>query len=538
MARLLQRRPTLSCVTGHETPIRRGHLLIVLLFLLLGACSSTSADSSQIGAVVSSEAATDTAADSTEGSASTTLPPGVDAADGIGDSLYTDLGNAGYDVQNVTLTLSMDPAVPTIEGTSVLTAIATQDLDSFTLDFDELEVESVAVDGVPAVFDHQMGELRIDPDTVIVSGTEFEVTVAYGGSPVPFTSQGAPFATGMLNVNGALFALSEPDGTSSWMPVNDHPLDKATYRIQVTVPNPLVVASIGTLVSTDLVDEDTTTYTWESRDPVAPYLVPLAVGDFVVEQETGPNGVPIRNYFDDDIPAPSLTSFRRQGEMLAYLTEIYGPYPFEAYGSLVVDTINLGAALETQTLSTFGRQSLPAGETVVVHELAHQWFGNSVSVADWSDIWLNEGFATYTQWLWLEHQGLTEEFDAEIGFAYDLMSGGIFLDTAADAQAARAEAQASFPPPGEPDPSDLFNGSVYLRGGLTLHALRLEVGDEVFFDTLRTYADRFAYGNAGTADFIAVAEEQSGRELGGFFDAWLYDAEIPPIPEMGLEPPR
>ena len=538
MARLPPRRPTLSCVTGPETPILREHLLIVALLLVLAACSSPSADRPQNGSVASAGTVTESVADSTTASPTTAPPAGIDAADGIGDSFYIDLGNAGYDVQNVSLTLSMDPSVPTLEGTSVLTALATEDLDSFTLDFDELEVGSVAVDGMPAEFDHQMGELRIDPDAVIPNGTEFEVAVAYGGSPVPFTSQGAPFATGMLNVNGALFALSEPDGTSSWMPVNDHPLDKATYRIQVTVPNPLVVASIGTLVSTELVDEDTTTYTWESRDPVAPYLLPLAVGDFLIEEEVGPNGVPIRNYFDDDIPAASLTSFRRQGEMLAYLTEIYGPYPFEAYGALVVDTINLGAALETQTLSTFGRQSLPAGETVIVHELAHQWFGNSVSVADWSDIWLNEGFATYTQWLWLEHQGQIEEFDAEIAFAYDLMSGGVFLDTAADAEAARAEAQASFPPPGQPEPSDLFNGSVYLRGGLTLHALRLEIGDEAFFDTLRAYADRYAYGNARTAEFIAVAEEQSGRELGGFFDAWLYDAEIPPIPELGLEPPR
>ncbi len=516
---------------------RPAKAMIVTVLLVVAACGASSTDTTIHVPSIDGQASTSTAAPAA--AATTTIAPaGVAAADGIGDSYYPDLGNAGYDVQHVQLSLKLDPAVPSIEGTSVLTAVATDDLDSFTLDFDNLEVADVTVDGMAAVFEHVEGELRIDPDTVIGTGNEFEIVVDYAGTPVPFTSQGAPFETGMLNVNGALFALSEPDGTSSWMPANDHPLDKATYRIEVTVPNPLVVASLGTLVATELVDEDTTTYTWESRDPVAPYLVPLAVGDFVLQEEVGPDGIPIRNYFDDDIPPASLIAFTRQSEMLDFLADTFGPYPFEAYGALVVDTINLGAALETQTLSTFGRQSLPAGDTVIVHELAHQWFGNSVSVADWSDIWLNEGFATYSQWLWLEHLGNTDEFDAEISFAYDLMSGGVFLDSVPDAETARAEAQAAFPPPGAPEPSDLFNGSVYLRGGLTLHALRLELGDAVFFDTLRTYAARHAYGNATTSDFVAVAEEQSGRDLGGFFDAWLYEPEIPPIPELGLEPPR
>ncbi len=463
---------------------------------------------------------------------------GIHAADGLGDSYYPALGNEGYDIQSVQLELRVDPEAPSLQGTADYLVTALETLDSFTFDFDTLEVEEVAVNGAEAPHSHSGGELRIDPEPVIEAGEEFEVTIMYGGAPVPFESMAAPFRTGLVQGLDSLFAFSEPDGTSSWMPINDHPLDKATYRIAATVRNPLVVAASGTLIETELVDEDTTRYVWESNDPIAPYLVAFAVGDFVRADEVGPSEIPIRNYFDDDIEPDLLVPFAAQSEMMAFLIDTFGPYPFDQYGSLVVDTVDLGAALETQTLSTYGRQSLALGEDVVVHELAHQWFGNSVSVGDWSDIWLNEGFATYTQWLWLEHKGDADRMNTDIEFAYDVMSGAFYLAEAGGADAARQIAQESFPPPGRPAPDDLFNASIYFRGGLLLHALRLEVGDDDFFNILRTYADRHAYGNATTEDFVDVVEGVTGSDFSLFFDAWLFEPEIPPIPELGLEPPR
>jgi aminopeptidase N len=179
-------------------------------------------------------------------------------------------------------------------------------------------------------------------------------------------------------------------------------------------------------------------------------------------------------------------------------------------------------ALETQTMSLFGRNFLGGGgggfegEATVAHELSHQWFGNSVSLERWEDIWLNEGFATYAQWLWAEHTAGAAALEDQVRGAY------------------RALEAAEPPPPGDPPQSDLFNMGVYIRGGLVLQALRVEVGDDAFFRTLKTYAERYRYSNASTEEFIAVAEEQSGQQLDAVFDAWLYDPNLPPAAQLGL----
>jgi aminopeptidase N len=209
--------------------------------------------------------------------------------------------------------------------------------------------------------------------------------------------------------------------------------------------------------------------------------------------------------------------------MLVYFSDVFGPYPFEVYGALVIDA-RFGAALETQTLSIFSiamldPNQLRGSEEVVAHELAHQWFGDSVSVGDWRDIWLNESFATYAQALWLEHMQGRGALDERIRQMYSFV---------------RRERN-SMHPPGEPPADALFNAGVYSWGALCLHALRLEVGEEAFFEILKTYFERFKNGNARTDDFIAVAEEVSGKELSAFFDSWLYSEDVAPIPELGLD---
>jgi aminopeptidase N len=256
---------------------------------------------------------------------------------------------------------------------------------------------------------------------------------------------------------------------------------------------------------------------------MASYLVTVNIDEFDPETSQAENGIPIRNYYSSGLPEDIRKPFQRQGEMLVYFSELFGPYPFEVYGALVMDT-NFGAALETQTLSIFGMDmmSMPdveGRESVVAHELAHQWFGDSVSLADWRDIWLNESFATYSQGLWTEHRRGRQDLDQWIREVYAFV----------------IEHRQSMSPPGEPSANELFNAGVYYWGALGLHALRLEVGDERFFEILKTYHGRVAGGNARTADFIAVAEEVSGKELSAFFDSWLYSEDLAPIPGLGLE---
>ena len=505
-------------------------LVLVAVLVASGACVGTGMpdDSGVTVTIVNAE----------PGATPTSLRAiaGIEAADGLGDPLYPNLGNDGYDVQHADVSIRLDTSSGRIQGQADIEAIALDSLDSWSVDLDVVFPSEVLVDGEPANWTHEGGELRIDPDAVVQTGDTFVMSIAYSGVTEPYDSPAATFMMGLQRSQDGFFALSEPDGTSSWMPVNDHPSDKATYRLTLSVPGPLVAAASGTLVETAQGDDGFITYTFEVRDPVAPYLLAFGVGDFKRVEEQSPGGVDIRNYFDVDIRESSLSIFDRQAEMIDFLAQRFGPYPFEVYGAMVLETTDVAVALETQTLSTFGTQILGLGEEVVIHELAHQWFGDSVSLRKWDDIWLNEGFATYTQWLWIEETRGPEFRDVRIAESYDLISGRQFLTGTDSESVAAAQAYRQFPPAGSPTADDIFNASVYLRGGLTLHALRLEVGDEDFFEIARTFQEQFAYGNADTDDFVATVASVTGRDLTGFLHAWLYDEAMPPIPSLGLAP--
>jgi aminopeptidase N len=439
---------------------------------------------------------------------------------GLGDSYYPGFGNGGYDVAHYTLDITVND-VSTSDLTAIVTieAKAIQDLSSFNLDFVGFEIDDITINGEFADFSRKGQELTITPLKPLMENQSFTVVIQYSGSPKEMQSVALPVQTGWVTVDGGSFVLSEPDGSASFYPVNDHPLDKATYTFRVTVPVPLEVAANGVLTDT-INNGDTITFVFEERHPMASYLATINIDEFDVESMKSDEGIPIRNYYSAELPEQVREPFARQGEMLDYFSEIYGQYPFDVYGSMVMNT-NFESALENQTLSIFGidtidYEDVEGTELIVAHELSHQWFGDSVSVADWSDIWLNEGFATYSEGLWIEHLYGREALDEWVKSQY------------ADA------VDSSYPPPGNPPADDLFNGGVYVWGGLTLHALRLEVGDEAFFKILPAYFKRYKDGNATTDDFIAVAEEVSGKDLAAFFDGWLYSEKIPPIPAMGL----
>ena len=441
---------------------------------------------------------------------------------GLGDSLYPNFGNGGYQVEHYTLDITVDDvATSRLTAVTTIQAKATQVLSRFNLDFLGFEITQITVNDQPATYQRSGQELSITPTGLIADKQSFTIVVQYHGTPSPMMSQALPFQTGWVNFEGASYVLSEPDGSASFFPVNDHPLDKALYTFRVTVPKPYSVAANGLLTETTE-SGATTTFLFEEHDPMSSYLVTIDIDQFDLEKTKSGGGIPIRNYFASALPADVRKPFARQGEMLDYFSGLFGPYPFEVYGALVMNA-QFGAAMEDQTLSIFGTdmidlQDVKGTELTVAHELAHQWFGDSVSVADWSDIWLNEGFATYAEGLWAEHADGRAALDDWIKSLYEEVK----------------QNPGFYPPPGDPAAHDLFNGGVYLRGGLTLHALRLQVGDETFFKILQTYHDRYKFRNVITADFIGIAETVSGKELNGFFDDWLYGTDLPPIPAMGL----
>jgi aminopeptidase N len=434
---------------------------------------------------------------------------GTVGAAGLDDPYYPLLGNGGYDVTHYDLDLSWQPEVGGIAGTATIEARATQDLSSFNVDLlADVEVDEVTVDGAEATAERRDDhEVTITPTGTIADGAEFTAVVGYGGVAQAVDGP-IPGLGGWITDGREVYVASEPDGAAGFFPGNDHPSDKATYTLHVTAPDDLTVVANGVATGTDEDPaERTKTWHFDMADPMASYLVQIGIGNLTVEESASPDGVPIRNAVDGDVSEQAVAAqHARTGEMIDYFAGRFGPYPFANYGVLVVDDA-IGFALETQTLSLF-----PAGadEETVAHELAHQWFGDDVSPARWKDVWLNEGFATYASWLWLS-EGSGGDTDID-----DLAEGATGIGDELDL------------PPAEPGgPDNLFSSSVYYRGALTLHVLRDTMGDDAFFELLRTWVDRYGGASATTAEFEELAGDIAGTDLTALFDAWLRSDELP-----------
>ena len=425
----------------------------------------------------------------------------------LGDPYFPELGNGGYDVGHYDIALTVDTTSAELDAVTTITAVADETLATFNLDLVGLVVSSVMVDGATADYQREGPELRISPDGGIVAGEEFSVRVAYSGRPQTINLISAGVQFGWLQTPEGIYVVAEPDGARTWFPSNDHPSDKATFTFRITVAKPSTAAANGELVET--IDNGATrTFVWDLSSRAATYLATIVIGEYERIESQGPGGVLIRDYlptsFDGELPA----AFEVTAEAMEFLSGWFGPYPFDRYGHIVV--YELGGALENQTLSLMGDRAL--FDEIVVHELAHQWFGDSVSPANWQGVWLNEGFATFAEFLWAEHLGGEQRMLTQIS---GLHAALLTIEHLAIA---------------DPQESQLFGPAVYWRGGMTLHALRVTVGDDAMKDILTTYFDRFADGNAATEDFIAVAEEVAGRDLTELFDAWLFATALPDLP--------
>ena len=653
-----------------------------------------------------------------------TFTPG---APGIGDPYFPLDGNGGYDVRHYDLDVTYDPETDLLSGTATIRARATQNLSAFNLDFAGLNVRSVHVDGRPADWTRDGDEMTVTPTRGLRDRTRFTTVVRYDGIP-----ETLPDDSGFFHTDDGALVIGQPHVADTWFPVNDHPLDKASFTIVITAPSGLEAISNGILKNTRE-RNGWTTWTWDAREPMAPYLVGMGIGEFDVRayrqagirywdaidpdlftplsprtgqqyavsqaadlsykrlthtisvpaegaqlsfwitrdtefnwdfafvevhtvgqddwttlpdqngattQDTGfscpywlqlhpflehyqtdngddtcaPTGttgewyaasgasdgyeewavdlsayagsqvevsisyasddsVQLSGLFVDDIlvstgegttsfendgdtfdgwlvpgapegsepnpndwvagtteaAPPTLgevaeASLARQPEILEWESDLFGRYPFSAAGGIVDDEDRLFFALENQTRPIYSKYFFDdsvSGDSVVVHELAHQWFGDSLAVAGWQHIWLNEGFATYAEWLWSEREGLgtaQEIFD----FVYSTPADDPFWDLTI----------------GDPGPDNVFDIAVYDRGAMTLHQLRLTIGDDDFFRLIRRWVRSYEGGNVTTDDFIALAERVSGQQLDDLFDVWLFTPSKPELPDAAAASAR
>ena len=440
----------------------------------------------------------------TPGSGPGRASPGADRST---DSYLPDHGNGGYRVLHYDLDLDYRVVSNRLAGKAVITAQAVQRLSRFSLDLGRFRIRDVRVDGRPAKFDHRPDKLRIKPERPIGYGATFKIEITYAGKPVPISGRWGDIGWDELT-DGALVA-SQPNGSPSWFPCNDRPDDKATFLVAITATSPYTVVATGDLVSRRR-GAGTTTWVYERNEPTAPYLMSVQIGryDLVKLGAAQRAAIPprLRDVFQYD--------FGRHAEIMAALERLFGPYPFREYVVVVADD-DLDDPIEAQGMAVFGRNHLDGRRTherLAAHELAHQWFGNSLTVADWRHIWLNEGFATYAEWLWSE------------------VSGG----PSANVHAARWHAWLATQPAtiavANPGVDRMFDPSVYKRGALTLHALRTTLGEEAFFALLRTWVAEHRHGTVTTEQFREHAGRFAAGPLDDLFAAWLDRPELPPLP--------
>ncbi len=448
-----------------------------------------------------------TSPDSSPAPDTSTPTPG----DGLGDTPFPELGNPGIDVTHYDVDLKWDAGAGRIDGVVTLDIVPTESRRSLTLDAGgALDIEFVTVAGAPVEFRHEAPELRITPGQALIAGVGIEVAVTYSATPLP--SEGInDFAGGWLVTDIGSYTLNEPDLARTWLPCNDHPSDKATWQIGITVAEGTTAVANGLLVS-PLAGTPTgtgeSTWIWDMADPMATYLLQVITGPYEIVEGVGPNGLPLVSVVLPDDRGAVQPYLDEMGPMIDYFDDLFGPYPFDVYGLAVTDSIP-GIAMEEQTRSLLPRSLFLKGsdesrQFFLSHELAHQWFGNAVSPASWQDIWLNEGFATYAHWLWGEHLGIA----------------------AVDEEAQRALEEPRQFPPSQPGDA-LFSNEVYEGGAVVLHALRRTVGDETFFAILRAWAGENEGTSKTTADFTALAERVAAQPLGAFFDQWLHTTEPP-----------
>ncbi len=417
----------------------------------------------------------------------------------------------GFDVQSYEITLNINHAAHQISGNVYATVLAEENLSSIPYNLVGLNVISVLVNDELAPYTHSNGIINISLN--ISAGETFTTQVFYSGTP---QLSGPPYNIGMIFSTNTVFTVSDPDAARYWWPCYDHVWDKAIVHLRITLRSDWKVAANG--IRELVVDNGngTSTTFWHGQHPMTTYLACITCGPYVeINQSAG--DVPIQNFVMPNQYNNALVDLANLPAMIDFYSQIFGPYPFEKYGNAVVSMSTYGA-MEHQTMTTLGNYIITgtgAYELVIAHELAHQWFGDAVSFLTFADVWLSEGFATYSEHLWVDK---TQGWQAACNYVassyhqyylnWEGSSPQIIYDPAFNSY---------FAPPS------------YEKAASVLHMLRLKLGNDQFFQLLQTWFATYKHGNVVTAEFQAMAEDISGQDLGQFFSQWIFSAGIPSL---------
>ena len=426
------------------------------------------------------------------------------------DSVYPSVGDPSVDALHYDLDLTWDPEALVLSGEQELIFRATATAEQFQLDLGEpLEVAEVTLDGEPVDFEHDGKDLVVL--ATVEADARYVLGVDYAGTPEPVpapTMRGDFSETGFtITDTGETWTMQEPFGAYTWYAVNDQPADKALYDFELTVPSPWVGVANGELTSRSE-DEALTTTTWHLAEPAASYLTTVAFGDFEMTEDVSPSGVPITYWVQPDAAPFVMRGLRTTPAAIAWLEERLGPYPFDTFGTVVVES---DSGMETQTMVTLGDNDYTTSPAVVLHELAHQWYGDTVTPADWRDVWMNEGMAMYLQGMWQAEQ--------------DGIRVGALMDQWARFE---DEQRAEAGPPAAYDPQSFGSGNIYYGPALMWHELRRRIGNQEFLRIMRAWPEERTNTSTDREDYLPWLEEQTGEELSSFFDAWLLGEKTPP----------
>lgn len=529
-----------AMVRTPQTHVRRRLAAVLLLAMVTTACSSTMSGTATTGSVVPGPADTTSSSPAPSAGPSPTTPepasgitvpstsPPLNSSSGetdgavgtigdagIGDPYYPLAGNGGYQIDSYDINLSYDPVSNELKSTATLTGSVTSDegLTQFNLDLQPtMTVTGVDVNGTPATFEQDSAELVIAPDELLPSGGPLVVEVAYGGEPegIPGGLGGNSDGGWYRTDSGGAIAFGEPSSASSWFPVNEHPADTATFAVTATVPEGWQVISNGVRATNGLPDPGAgkTVFRWELGEPVASYLTTLYIDKFTLVEGTLSDGKPVVSAIAPDAGNDARQLAESTQQVIDVLSQYFGPYPFESAGGIFTG-LDTGYALETATRPVYGGGPIASQDTVV-HELAHQWYGDDVTIERWSDICLNECFASYATWL------------------YAAKTNNADLDATWKQQMSSLVNEPRFwsSPLVDMGPGEEFT-RVYDRGPLALHALRNEIGDDAFFTLLKQWPATYGGKNASFDDLESAVNTLAGRDLGPFIDAWFRGTTVP-----------